>query len=145
MTMKSQLTSAIAAIAMIAGATVPAHAESGFSTLGGIPAEPMNAQEMDAVQGKAILDFGTFSVDNETYVGWYHFYKYPVGDGSILPAIGHHYLVDPTTGATYLNINNLWVPAELGGGATVTVGFVSLGALEPIGELLNRADRLNGR
>ena len=144
MTMKSQLTSAIVTLG-IAATAVPAHAETAFSTLAGIEAEPMNAQEMDAVQGKAILDYGWFSADNETYVGWYHFYKYPVGDGSILPAIGHHYIVHLTTGETYLNINNLWSPAQLFGGATVTAGLVSLGDLKPIGDLLNRADWLNGR
>jgi hypothetical protein len=136
MTMTSTLTSAIVTLG-IAATTVSAHAETDFSTLGGIPAEPMNAAEMDAVQGKAILHFGTFSVDNEAIPGWFHFYRYPVGDGSILPAIGSHYKVHPTTGATYLWISNHWFPAVLFGGATATVGHVGLGVLEPIGRLLN--------
>jgi hypothetical protein len=54
MTMKSTLTSAVVTLG-IAVTTVPAHAETDFSTLGGIPAEPMKAAEMDAVQDIAYL------------------------------------------------------------------------------------------
>jgi len=85
------------------------------------------------VQGKAILDLGTFSVDNEAYPGFLHFYTY---------ATQSHYTVDPTTGATYLWIGNQWFPATLFGGATVAVGPSVYGDLEPIWQLWQL---LNGR
>ena len=117
MTMKSTLTSAIVTFG-IAATAVPAHAETAFSTLAGIKAEPMNAQEMDAVQGKAILAQNAFgSVDDHTYPGFLHIYEY---------ATGSHRLHDPTTNAHYLWIVNQWFRATPGGGAIAPVGAPSL-------------------
>jgi hypothetical protein len=117
------------AAGILAAAVVhgPAGAEAGFKALGGIAAEPMSATEMEATQGKALVNFGSFSIDNHTYLGWYHFYT----------ATGSSYAVNSTTGETLLLINNQWFPATLFGGVTITVGRVDFGILEPIAQLLN--------
>jgi hypothetical protein len=126
MTMKSTLTSAIVTLG-IAATTVPAHAETAFSTLAGIEAEPMNAQEMDAVQGKAILDYGTFSIDNETYPGLLRLYEYATGfsyhyrwignqwfsttpDGRVIVTVGAPSLIYPPGTE---NIANPWLPSNV--------------------------------
>jgi len=74
--------SVIAAIAMIAGAA-QAHAETEFSTLAGIEAEPMNAQEMDAVQGKAWISPDLWTDGqialNYSLPGWVQVYNFRTG------------------------------------------------------------------
>ena len=52
MTSKPTLKSAIAAAVLTLTVAVQAEAENQFSTLAGIEAEPMNAAEMEATQGK---------------------------------------------------------------------------------------------
>lgn len=53
MTTKTLFKSVLAAAALgVALVQTPAHAETGFSALAGIDAEPMNAAEMEATQGK---------------------------------------------------------------------------------------------
>lgn len=53
MSLKTKLTAALTAVTLLS--TAQAHADDGFTALAGIAAEPLNAQEMDAVQGKSIL------------------------------------------------------------------------------------------
>ena len=55
MTIKTILTSALLAATMIATGS-QAQAESSFSTLAGIAAEPMSAAEMEATQGRFFVD-----------------------------------------------------------------------------------------
>jgi hypothetical protein len=87
MTMKSTLTSAVVALG-IAATTVSAHAETDFSTLGGIPAEPMKAAEMDAVQGKAFM--GVREVRG--YLEWYdNLLPHPLAFNLSLPGVSHIY------------------------------------------------------
>ena len=56
MTCKAAPKAVTAALMLAASfAAEPALADAGFATLKGIPAEPMSAAEMEAVQGKAIF------------------------------------------------------------------------------------------
>ena len=67
MTSKTSFKSVLTAAALILTLAAEANAETTFDTLGGIDAEPMNATEMDAVQGKAFLGL-TF---DGRYLHWY--------------------------------------------------------------------------
>ena len=81
MTIKTTLTSLIAAAVMIAAAQ--AQAESDFDTLAGIEADPMNAQEMDKVQGKYLTayeaGYAGIYFEDWSYDTWYRYYG---GDSS---------------------------------------------------------------
>jgi len=54
-TIKTTLKPAIAAAALMLAVVVQAEAETAFSTLAGIEAEPMNAAEMEATPGQEHL------------------------------------------------------------------------------------------
>ena len=88
MTLKTALKSAAAAVvlavATMHGGTAHAAADDEFKTLSGVEAEPLNAEEMEAVQGKAFLGTRMYG----RFLLWYDSeINYPLGFDTRLPAV----------------------------------------------------------